>query len=96
MLGDYRNPYHMATENGDCPTLVYRCLDNGFSPTLYKKYVRPEPRKRERLIIPADAETVARFDAICAAEETTRRDLLAWMVRNHEESNMGDYAELEY
>ena len=52
MLDDYRNPYHMATANGDCPTLVYRGLRGEFSPTLYKKYVRPTPRKRPRLIIP--------------------------------------------
>ena len=51
-LRNYRNPYHMAVENGDSHGLVYRCLDGGFSPTLYKKYVRPTPRKRPRLIIP--------------------------------------------
>jgi hypothetical protein len=96
MLENYNSVHHMAVANGDCYGLVYRCLNGGFSPTLYQKYIRPEPRKRERLIIPATAETVARFDAICDAESVTRRDLLAWMVRNYEESNTGDYAELEY
>jgi len=50
-LEKYRNPYHMAIEKGDCYGLVYRCLNGGFSPTLYKKYIRATPRKRRRFIV---------------------------------------------
>ena len=50
-LQNYRNPHHMSLENGDSHGLIYRCLNGGFSPTLYKKYVRSKPRKRIRYII---------------------------------------------
>ena len=96
-LLNYRNPYHMAVENGDSHGLIYRCLNGGFSPTLYKKYIKPEPRKRTRFTADVGPDLVALFDDLCAAEETTRPVLLAWMVRNHVEYHgRGDYAELPY
>jgi len=97
MLENYRNPYHMATAEGFSHGLIYRCLNGGFSPTLYKKYVKPEPRKRTRFTADVGPELVALFDDLCAAEETTRPVLLAWMVRNHlDYHGRGDYRELEF
>ena len=97
MLGNYRNPYHMAPVEGFSHGLIYRCLKDGYSPTLYKRYIKPEPRKRTRFTADVGPDLVALFDDLCTAEETTRPVLLAWMIRNHVEYHgRGDYAELEF
>lgn len=59
---------------------------------------RSKPRpKRTRFTADVDPELIARIDAICADAGVTRRELLAWWAKNHEEFLMffhgpGDYA----
>ena len=87
----------MAIENGWCYGTVYRCLKGGYSPTLYNQLVKPTRRKRRRFTADVSPEIITAYDAICAAEDVTRAELLAWMVRNHTEFNgTKDYAELPY
>ena len=76
-LQNYRNPYHMATANGISHGLVYRCLDGGYSPTLYRKYVRNEPRKRSRLIVEIDP---ARFDNQRAEHGMSRAEYMVYLM----------------
>ena len=76
-LQNYRNPYHMATANGISHGLIYRCLDGGFSPTLYKIFVRPEPRKRSRLNIEIDP---ARFDNQRAEHGMSRAEYVVYLM----------------
>jgi len=86
---------------GENPGVIWRVLKGGNSPTLRRLWKVPKHPPRSRLIIETDAETIARFDSICAAEGVTRRDLLAWVVKNYDEfliffHSPGDCAELPY
>ena len=76
-LQNYRNPYHLATANGISHGLIYRCLDGGYSPTLYKIFVRNEPRKRQRLIVEIDP---ARFDAQRAEHGMSRAEYQVYLM----------------
>lgn len=45
-LRDYPNSYRMSQERGWCHGKVYRCLNGGYSPSLYKEIYPPKQRLR--------------------------------------------------
>ena len=97
-LEEYPSPHAMAVANGWSYGLVYRGLAGHESDTLRKQIGCLKHPPRPRLIVNnCPPELKSQFDAIAAAENVSRAELLAWMVRNHIEfSGWGDYRELEY
>jgi hypothetical protein len=92
------NAHRLSIAIGINPGVIYRVLHGGNSPTLRRLWHIPKHPPRPRLIINScPPELKEAYDAICAAEDVTRAELLAWMVRNHTEFNgTKDYAELPY
>jgi hypothetical protein len=76
-LRDYPNSYRMSQEKGWCHGKVYRCLNGGYSPSLYKEIFPPEPRPRFTCEDP-DGEITRRTDTLRG--EKTRAEFMAELL----------------
>ena len=73
-LEEYRNPYHMATDNGWSSGLVYNGLKGIYSETLWHDIGLRLWPKREGIFISCSPEMKARFDA--QRGESSRQEYL--------------------